>query len=90
MTELLRFTATGSNGTTGFLPPKFDFIFYETQFEMYEKGKLVRTVNYEDIKEIALVKTWQNNLIINCQPPAINIYKVSDDICHKIREIAKK
>ena len=87
---LLRFTATGTNGVNIFLPPKFDFVFYENKFEMYKKGKLVRTINYEDIKEILIVKNWQNNVIINCTPIGINIYKISDDICNKIKEITGK
>lgn len=90
MNELLRFTATGTNGVNIFLPPKFDFVFYENKFEMYKKGKLVRTINYEDIKEILIVKNWQNNVIINCTPIGINIYKISDDICNKIKEITGK
>ena len=90
MNELLRFTATGTNGVSLFLPPKFDFVFYEQKLEMYKKGKLVRTINYEDIKEIALIKTWQNNVLINCTPIGVNIYKVSDEIYNKIKEITKK
>ena len=90
MNELLKFTATGTNGVNIFLPPKFDFVFYENKFEMYKKGKLVRTVNYGDIKEILIVKNWQNNVIINCTPIGINIYKISDDICNKIKEITGK
>ena len=90
MNELLRFTATGTNDVNIFLPPKFDFVFYENKFEMYKKGKLVRTINYEDIKEILIVKNWQNNVIINCTPIGINIYKISDDICNKIKEITGK
>ena len=62
MNELLRFTATGTNGVNLFLPPKFDFVFYEEKLEMYKKGKLVRTINYSDIKEISLIKTWQYEL----------------------------
>lgn len=90
MNELLKFTATGTNGVNIFLPPKFDFVFYENKFEMYKKGKLVRTVNYGDIKEILIVKNWQNNVIINCTPIGINIYKISDEICNKIKEITGK
>lgn len=90
MNELLRFTATGTNGVSLFLPPKFDFVFYEQKLEMYKKGKLVRTINYEDIKEITLIKTWQNNILINCNPIGVNIYKVSDEIYKKIKEITNK
>ena len=90
MNELLRFTSTGTNGITILLPSKFDFIFYENKLELHKKGKLVRTVNYEDIKEITMIKTWQNNIFINCKPIGINIYKVSDDIYNKIKEITKK
>ncbi|MCL2079805.1 MAG: hypothetical protein FWH17_08200 [Oscillospiraceae bacterium] len=90
MNELLRFTSTGTNGVNLLLPPKFDFVFYEAKLEMYKKGKLVRTINYEDITEITLIKTWQNNVFINCKPIGINIYKVSDDIYGKIKEITKK
>ena len=45
MNELLRFTATGQNGVLVFLPPKFEFVFYEQKMEMYKKGKLERTIN---------------------------------------------
>ena len=84
MNELLRFTASGQNGVLVFLPPKFEFVFYEQKMEMYKKGKLVRTINYEEIKEIVVMKNWQNNVLINCKPIGVNIYKVSDEICNKI------
>ena len=90
MNELLRFTATGTNGVNLFLPPKFDFVFYEEKLEMYKKGKLVRTINYSDIKEISLIKTWQKNVLINCSPIGVNIYKISDEVFNKIKEITKK
>ena len=90
MNELLRFTASGQNGVLVFLPPKFDFVFYEQKMEMYKKGKLVRTINYEEIKEIVVMKNWQNNVLINCKPIGVNIYKVSDEICNKIKEITSK
>lgn len=90
MNELLRFTSTGTNGVNILFPPKFEFVFYDTKFEMYQKGKLVRTVNYEDVKEIVIMKNWQTNVLINCKPIGINIYKVSDEICNKIKEIVKK
>ena len=87
MNELLRFTATGQNGPLVFLPPKFEFVFYETKMEMYKKGNLERTINYEDIKEVVVMKNWQNNVFINCKPIGVNIYKVSDEICKRIKEI---
>ena len=90
MKELLRFTSTGTNGANIFLPPKFEFVFYDNKLEMYKKGKLVRTINYEDIKEVTLIKTWQNNVLINCKPVGVNIYKVSDEIYSKIKEITGK
>lgn len=90
MKELLRFTATGTNGVNLFLPPKFEFVFYEQKLEMYKKNKLVRTINYVDIKEIILMKTWQNNVLINCSPVGVNIYKISDEIYNKIKEITQK
>lgn len=90
MNELLRFTSTGTNGVNILLPPKFDFVFYDTKLELYKKGKLVRTVDYSDIIEITNIKTWQNNVFINCKPIGINIYKVSDEIYNKIKEITKK
>ncbi len=90
MNELLRFTSTGTNGANILLPPKFDFVFYDTKLELYKKGKLVRTVDYNDIIEITNIKTWQNNVFINCKPIGINIYKVSDEIFNKIKEITKK
>ena len=90
MNELLRFTSTGTNGANILFPPKFDFVFYDTKLELYKKGKLVRTVDYNDIIEITNIKTWQNNVFINCKPIGINIYKVSDEIFNKIKEITKK
>lgn len=90
MNELLRFTSTGTNGVNILLPPKFEFVFYESKLEMYKKEKLVRTINYEDIKEITLIKTWQNNVFINCKPIGINIYKISEDTYNNIKEITKK
>ena len=90
MNELLRFTSKGTNGASIFLPPKFDFVFYDNKFEMYKKGKLIRTVDYNNIIEITMIKTWQNNIFINCKPIGINIYKVSDEIYNKIKEITKK
>ena len=90
MNELLRFTSTGTNGVNILLPPKFEFVFYNDKLEMYKKSKLVRTINYEDIKEVAVMKTWQNNVLINCKPIGINIYKVSDETCNKIKEIIGK
>ena len=90
MNELLRFTSTGTNGINILFPPKFEFVFYNDKLEMYKKAKLVRTINYEDIKEVAVVKTWQNNVLINCKPIGVNIYKVSDEICNKIKEIINK
>ena len=88
--ELLRFTATGTNGVNILLPPKFEFVFYEDRLEMFKKGKLVRSINYSDINEIRLFKTWQNNVLINCNPIGVNIYKISDDLYKKIKEITKK
>lgn len=90
MKELLRFTATGTNGVNLLIPPKFDFVFYEDKLEMYKKGKLVRTINYSDIIEITLIKTWQNNVFINCKPIGVNIYKISDEIFNQIKELTKK
>ena len=90
MNELLRFTAPGQNGINILFPPKFEFVFYNDRFEMYKKGKLVRTTTYEDVKEVAIVRNWQNNVIINCKPIGVNIYKVSDEICNKIKEIVNK
>ena len=90
MNEVVRFTSTGTNGASILLPPKFDFVFYDTKLELYKKGKLVRTVDYNDIIEITNIKTWQNNVFINCKPIGINIYKVSDEIFNKIKEITNK
>ena len=90
MNELLRFTSTGTNGVNILFPPKFEFVFYKEKLEMYKKGKLIRTINYEDVKEVLVVKTWQNNVCINCKPIGINIYKVSDEICNRIKEIINK
>lgn len=90
MNELLRFTSTGTNGVSFLLPPKFEYVFYDTKLELYKGGNLVRTIDYNDIIEVAVIKTWQNNIFINCKPIGINIYKVSDEICNKIKEITKK
>ena len=48
------------------------------------------TVSYADIKQGAVIKNWQNNVLINCKPKSFNIYKVSDEICNKIKEITGK
>ena len=90
MKELLRFTAKGTNGANILLPPKFEFVFYSDRLEMYKKGKLVRTINYSDIKEISVIKTWQNNVFINYKPIGVNIYKISDETTTKIKEITCK
>lgn len=90
MNELLRFTSTGTNGVSVLMPPKFDFVFYETKLEMYKAGKLVRTIEYSDITEIALIKTWKKTVFINCKPIGINIYNVTDEIYQQIKDITKK
>ena len=90
MNELLRFTSTGTNGVSVLMPPKFDFVFYETKLEMYKAGKCVRTIEYSDITEIALIKTWKKTVFINCKPIGINIYNVTDEIYQQIKEITKK
>lgn len=90
MNELLRFSAKGTNGVSAFLPPKYDFVFYETKLEMKRKGKTERTIEYSDITEVTLIKTWQNNVFINCKPIGINIYKVDDATYQKIKDIIKK
>ncbi len=90
MNELLRFTARGQNGILFLFPPKYEFVFYADKFEMYKKGKLIRTTVYEDVKEILVMKNWQNNVLINCKPIGVNIYKVSDDICQNIKKIINK
>ena len=46
--------------------------------------------SYEDVKGVAIIKNWQNNVMINCKPIGVNIYKVSDEICNKIKEIINK
>ena len=61
MNELFRFSATGQNGINILFPPKFEFVFYNNKFEIYKKGKLVRTISYEDVEEVKIVKNWQNN-----------------------------
>ena len=90
MNELLRFTTTGTIGVNILFPPKFEFVFYNDKLEIYKKEKLVMTVSYADIKEVAVIKNWQNNVLINCKPKSFNIYKVSDEICNKIKEITGK
>ena len=88
--ELLRFTSRSSIGINFILPAKKEFIFFENKLEVYNKGKLIKTVNYEDIVDVTIMKTWQNNVFINVKPMGFNIYKVSDDICNKLKEIIKK
>ena len=88
--ELLRFTSGSSIGVNFILPAKKEFIFFENKLEVYNKGKLIKTVTYEDIVDVTIMKTWQNNVFINVKPMGFNIYKVSDDICNKIKEIIKK
>lgn len=90
MNELLRFTSGSSIGINFILPVKKEFIFYENKLDIYNKGKLIRTINYEDIIDVTFIKTWQNNVFINIKPMGFNIYKVSDDIYQKIKEITKK
>ena len=90
MNELLRFTSTGTNGMHFLFPPKYEFVFYDTKLELYKKGKLVRTINYEDVSEVVIMKTWQNNIFINCKPIGINIYKLSEETCKRIKEIINK
>jgi len=53
MNELLKFISTGANGAIILLPPKFDFVFYDTKLELYKKSKLVRMLDYNDIIEIS-------------------------------------
>ena len=90
MNEILRFTAKGTNGVSAFLPPKYEFVFYDTKLEMILKSKTERTIEYSDITEVTLIKTWQNNVFINCKPIGINIYKVDDDVYQRIKDIIKK
>ena len=65
MNELLRFTSGSSIGVSFILPAKKEFVFYDNKLEVYNKGKLIKTVNYEDIIEVVVMKTWQNNVFIN-------------------------
>ena len=90
MNEILRVTAKGTNGVSAFLPPRYDFVFYDTKMELIRKGKIERTIEYSDVTEVTLIKTWQNNVFINCKPIGINIYKVDDETYQKIKEIIKK
>ena len=90
MQELLRFTSTATNGVAILLPPKFEFVFYEDKFEMYKKGKLARTVNYDDIIEVTILKTWKSFCFINCKPIGINIYEINEETVNKIKEITGK
>ena len=90
MNELLRFTAKGTNGVSAFLPLKYEFVFYDTKLVMIRKGKTERIIEYSDITEVTLIKTWQNNVFINCKPIGINIYKVDDATYQKIKDIIKK
>lgn len=76
--ELLRFTSGSSIGVSFILPAKKEFVFYDNKLEVYNKGKLIKTVNYADIIEVVIMKAWQNNVFINVKPMGFNIYKVSD------------
>lgn len=90
MNELLRFTSGSSIGISFIVPAKKEFVFYENKLDIYNKGKLIKTLNYEDIIDVTIMKTWQNNIFINVKPMGFNIYKVSDEICQKVKEITKK
>lgn len=90
MNELLRFQSKATDGINILFPPTYEFVFYEDRFTLLQKGKFVRTVLYSDISEIAMVKTWQTNVIINCKPFGVTIHKVSDDIFKRIKEITKR
>lgn len=88
--ELLKFTSRAINGVNFFMPPKFDFVFYEDRVEMYKKDKLIRTISYSDIIDTAVQKTYRTDFVINCKPIGIVICKVSDEHLNKIKEIIKK
>ena len=88
--ELLRFTSGTSLGISFILPAKREFVFFESKLEVYNKGKLIKTVNYEEIIDVTIIKNWQNNVFVNVKPMGFNIYKVSDEVCNKIKEITKK
>ena len=60
------------------------------KLELIRKGKIERTIEYSDVTEVTLIKTWQNNVFINCKPIGINIYKVDDATYQKIKDIIKK
>lgn len=87
--ELLRFECA-TNGVSFILPPKRTFVFYNDRLEIYNKNKLIRTIKYDEIIEVQLMKTWQNNVFINCKPIGVMLYKVSNEICSKIKEITGK
>lgn len=87
MQELLRFTGR-SNGLSLFLPPKFDFVFYEDKFVMYRGSKVSRTVAYSDITEVVALS--KKVTFINCKPIGINIYESNDELLGKIKEITGK
>ena len=65
MNELLRFTSGSSIGVSFILPAKKEFVFYENKLDIYNKEKLIRTVNYEDIIDVSIIKTWQNNVFVD-------------------------
>jgi hypothetical protein len=87
--ELLR-VECATNGVTFILPPKRTFVFYNDRLEIFNKNSLTRTIKYNEIIEIQIMKTWQNNVFINCKPIGVMLYKVSNDICSKIKEITGK
>ncbi len=90
MEELLRFKAKGTLGINILIPPTFEFVFYNDKLNIYKKEKLVSEITYDEIKEIAVVKNWQNNVLFSCKSKSFNIYAISDDMCNKIKEITGK
>ena len=90
MEELLKFEARATIGINIFIPPKYEFVFYNDKLIINKKNKLAMEVNYAEIKEISVVKNWQNNVLFSCKPHCFNIYDISDELCNKIKEITGK
>ena len=86
MNELLRITCR-TNGVGFILPPKRTFVFYNDKLDIYKKDKLIRTIKYDEIIEVQVMKTWQINVFLNCKPIGAMLYKVSNEYTNIIQEI---
>ena len=86
----LKFNAKSNKIPLRFLATKSKFVFYDNRLEIYRKSKLIKTIKYEEINEIKIKKNVKNTVLINYTNDKLNIYKVSDEICTKIKNIINK